>query len=434
MRVITKKLQRSKSRRSGKSCQNYERMMKTLLLQNQQIIIQQQNMMFMVMKQFHNPSASAPEQASNSNSISSNLIPVTKSTGGLTQLHDLVQPNHFQQHGAQDATSVQHLSSQQQHVLQPLHATVSHTDLASRQTTSQAAAVISSSPHTATTTTVAVHHHQQQQQNIGANLMQDQHHQHQHHNNHDDNSVQHQHHQAQQQQQQSQLSFTHQQITGQQQQQQQQQQHLLHQLHHSQVHQQQGGSQSSQHESTGQSQQQQQQQQQQNQQQLQSVGTPAHIQVENIAAAYLTPVASEQDPNSEASKPDDDDISALLGGDDLLTSNLLYNPQTDIGQITPYKSQQSHQETPSYYSSGGESLTTPRVEQQQQPRPSTTANINQNVVKNLADSFKSPSKPKINVQILSGTATRNMKNNKARIIQSMNISEFLRHVHQDDQA
>lgn len=58
-------------------------------------------------------------------------------------------------------------------------------------------------------------------------------------------------------------------------------------------------------------------------------------------------------------------------------------------------------------------------------------NINQNVVKNLADSFKSPSKPKINVQILSSSATNSMKNNKAKIIQRMNISEFLRHVHPD---
>lgn len=141
---------------------------------------------------------------------------------------------------------------------------------------------------------------------------------------------------------------------------------------------------------------------------------------------YLTPAASEQDPIND--KSEDDDLTAFLENDGLLQNNLLYHPQTDIGSITPYKSHQQQQETPSYYSSGCESLTTPRVEAQKQP---SITNISQNVVKNLADSFKSPTKPKINVQILSGTATGSMKNSKAKIIQRMNISEFLRHVHPD---
>lgn len=149
---------------------------------------------------------------------------------------------------------------------------------------------------------------------------------------------------------------------------------------------------------------------------------------ENLGS-YLTPAASEQDPVSD--KPEDDDLVALLENDALLSNNILYNPQTDIGSVTPYKNHSEQHQTPSYYSSGCESLTTPRVEQQrhQSTTSSATNNINQNVVKNLADSFKSPTKPKINVQILSGSATRNMKNSKAKIIQSMNISEFLRHVH-----
>jgi hypothetical protein len=126
----------------------------------------------------------------------------------------------------------------------------------------------------------------------------------------------------------------------------------------------------------------------------------------------------------------EDSLSALLESDGLMTNNLLYNPTTDIGSITPYKGHiqdRDHHESPPYYSS--ESLTTPRVEQ----RPQTTVNVSQNVVKNLNDSFKSPTKPaKINVQILSGSATREMKNSKAKIIQSMNISEFLRQVHSDE--
>lgn len=159
------------------------------------------------------------------------------------------------------------------------------------------------------------------------------------------------------------------------------------------------------------------------QQQLQQVANQLQ---DSLCANYLTPAASEQDPISD--KQDDDELVALLEGDGLLHSNMLYNPQTDIGSITPYKSHQPQHQTPSYYSSGCESLTTPRVETQRQP---TTTNISQNVVKNLADSFKSPTKPKINVQILSGTATGSMKNSKAKIIQRMNISEFLRHVHPD---
>lgn len=156
------------------------------------------------------------------------------------------------------------------------------------------------------------------------------------------------------------------------------------------------------------------------QQQLQQVAT----QLQENLGNYLTPAASEQDPISD--KQEDEDLVALLENDGLLQNNLLYNPQTDIGQITPYKSHQQQQQTPSYYSSGCESLTTPRVEQPRQP---TTSNINQAVVKNLADSFKSPTKPKINIQIMSGSATGSMKNSKAKIIQRMNISEFLRHVH-----
>lgn len=161
------------------------------------------------------------------------------------------------------------------------------------------------------------------------------------------------------------------------------------------------------------------------QQQMQQVNS--HLQ-ENIGN-YLTPAASEQDPIND--KPDDDvDLVALLEGDGLLQNNLLYNPQTDIGSITPFKSNQPQHQTPSYYSSGCESLATPRVEPQRQL---TTTNISQNVVKNLADSFKSPTKPKINVQILSGSATGSMKNSKAKIIQRMNISEFLRHIHPEQE-
>lgn len=152
------------------------------------------------------------------------------------------------------------------------------------------------------------------------------------------------------------------------------------------------------------------------QHQLQQVETQLPESLHN----YLTPAASEQSPN----KPEEDDLATLLEGDGLLHNNLLYNPQTDIGSVTPYKNQQ---QTPSYYSSGCESLSTPRLEQRQP----MTSNISQTVVKNLADSFKSPSKPKINVQILSGSATGSKMNSKAKIIQRMNISEFLRHVHPD---
>lgn len=158
------------------------------------------------------------------------------------------------------------------------------------------------------------------------------------------------------------------------------------------------------------------------QQQLQQVES----QLQENLGNYLTPAASEQDPIND--KSEDDDLTAFLENDGLLQNNLLYHPQTDIGSITPYKSQQQQQQTPSYYSSGCESLSTPRVEAQKQP---SITNISQNVVKNLADSFKSPTKPKINVQILSGTTTGSMKNSKAKIIQRMNISEFLRHVHPD---
>lgn len=156
------------------------------------------------------------------------------------------------------------------------------------------------------------------------------------------------------------------------------------------------------------------------QQQLQQVAAQLH----EHQGSYLTPAASEQDPISD--KQEEEDLAALLDGDGLLHNNFMYNPQTDIGSITPYKSQPDQHQTPSYYSSGCESLTTPRMDQ---PRPAATANINQNVVKNLADSFKSPTKPKINVQIMSSSATGCMKNSKAKIIQSMNISQFLRHVH-----
>lgn len=163
------------------------------------------------------------------------------------------------------------------------------------------------------------------------------------------------------------------------------------------------------------------QQQQHHQQQVTTTYSPTETHInaqQEDLGNYLTPAQSEQDPINVK----DDDLVALLENDGLLQNNLLYNPQTDIGQITPYKSHQ----TPSYYSSGCESLTTPRVDQQTQP---TTSNINQAVVKNLADSFKSPTKPKINIQIMSGSATGSMKNSKAKIIQRMNISEFLRHVH-----
>lgn len=230
----------------------------------------------------------------------------------------------------------------------------------------------------------------------------------------------------------------------------QQHQHLIGmtQQHHSTVHHQQTPTSSNQHqlhhqEETSLSQSQQQVVQQQinyshgtpttnhiisTQQQLQQVAS----QLQENLGNYLTPAASEQDPISD--KPEDEDLVALYENDGLLQNNLLYNPQTDIGQITPYKSHNhpiQHQQTPSYYSSGCESLTTPRVEQQRQP---TTSNINQAVVKNLADSFKSPTKPKINIQIMSGSATGSMKNSKAKIIQRMNISEFLRHVHPDNEG
>lgn len=159
------------------------------------------------------------------------------------------------------------------------------------------------------------------------------------------------------------------------------------------------------------------------QQQVQQVAN----QLQENLGHYLTPAASEQDPVNDKTE-DDNDLTALLDGDGLLHDNLLYNPQTDIGSITPYKGQNEQHLTPSYYSSGCESLTTPRVEQ---PRQSTTSNISQNVVKNLADSFKSPTKPQINVQILPGSASGGLKNNKAKIIQRMNISKFLRQVHSD---
>jgi len=326
--------------------------MKTLLLQNQQIIIQQQNMMFLVMKQFH-PQALEQQGPSTSSTSSTNPAHSTNnvSTSHITQ--DIIQLDHHQHHEQQQfhhphtpvTNATIQLSSQQQHSLQTPHH--HHSQQQSHDHQSQ----ISMFNHHQMNETQEAQSGQPNSANLGSN---DQHHQH-----------------------------------------------------------------------------------------MQQVPTPAHMQADNINSAFLTPVASEQDPSSDT-KPDQDDISVLLENDSLLTGNLLYNPQTDIGQITPYKnhhshhsqhlqqSQQQNDQTPSYYSSGCESLTTPRVEQQ--GRQLATANISQNVVKNLADSFKSPSKPKINVSILSGSATRNMKNSKAKIIQRMNISEFLRHVHQDDQA
>lgn len=151
-----------------------------------------------------------------------------------------------------------------------------------------------------------------------------------------------------------------------------------------------------------------------------------HLQ-ENMGH-YLTPAASEQDPISD-DKQEDDELAAAWDDDGLLNNNFMYNPQTDIGVVTPYKNQPNQHQTPSYYSSDCESLSTPRVEQQRPPLP--PVNITQHAVKNLADSFKSPTKPKINIQFLSGPATKDMKNNKVKIIQRMNIPKFLRSVHPD---
>lgn len=157
------------------------------------------------------------------------------------------------------------------------------------------------------------------------------------------------------------------------------------------------------------------------QQQMQQVAAQLH----EHQSSYLTPAASEQDPISD--KQEEEDLAALLDGDGLLHNNFLYNPQTDIGSITPYKSEPHQHQTPSYYSSGCESLTTPRMDQQ---RPATTANISQNVVKNLADFFKSPTKPRINVQIMSSSATGSMKDSNAKIIKSIDIPQFLHRLHQ----
>lgn len=165
-------------------------------------------------------------------------------------------------------------------------------------------------------------------------------------------------------------------------------------------------------------------QQPQQQQQSQQQQQPSQHQHQTQHQSH------QQTHNHQMHIDEHEALSALLEGDGMMANNILYNPSTDIGSLTPYKGHiqdQDHHESPPYYSS--ESLTTPRVEQ----RPQTTVNVSQNVVKNLNDSFKSPTKPaKINVQILSGSATREMKNSKAKIIQSMNISEFLRQVHHDE--
>lgn len=420
LRVIKKKVNHSRNRRSSASnkngCQSYEKTMRTLLLQNQQMIIQQQNMMFMMMKQFH-PSMEQPNTSTVNNNSNNNTTTAatttttTTSTAQHLQTAELIHPvqqthhhQHQQQYLHQQDNNNQHQhhrhnQQQQQHHHQHHHAHLHQIPI----TTS-----------TGNTTTTTIHLPAQQ-----------------HHPTEQLHAL-HQHQDPQSQHQAGQLAYT----RHHQQQQQQPQHHQQHLMDN-------GASQN--HSGTGSQQQSDadgnnngngnpnKQSQQQQQQHLQQVATPAaHLMpsAENIAA-YLTPVASEQDPASDT-KPDDDDISALLGSDDLMNNNLLYNPQTDIGQITPFKNHSDQQQTPSYYSSGCESLTTPRVEQQQ-PRQPTTSNISQTVVKNLADSFRSPSKPKINVQILSGSATRSMKNSKAKIIQRMNISEFLRHVHQDEQ-
>lgn len=318
-------------------------MMKTLLLQNQQIIIQQQNMMFMVMKQFQtasqNPSMGSQSTISLDNDLCSNM---------LSTEHDLVRSQSQKQHSSASTQQTQqtiHMQSQEQ-----LH---QH---------QQQAGMLQSQQHLSQTPTTNSSS-QQQHQTVAtplSHILTPEH-------NHNQTPIQ------------------------------SQQQHHHHQEQHPQIY--------SQSSVTG----------MESHDQLQMVSA----QLQDNLANYLTPAASEQDPISDKT---DDDLTAFLEGDGMLHNNLLYNPSTDIGSITPYKNSQQQHQTPSYYSSGCESLTTPRVEHQRQ---STT--ISHNVVKNLADSFKSPTKPKINVQIMAGSAT--MKNRKAKIIQSMNISEFLRHVH-----
>lgn len=301
--------------------------MKTLLLQNQQIIIQQQNMMFMVMRQLQSPTTVQHQQ------------------------HQHHSNSHVHQHPLSNL--------QVDNIRLPINSHHQH----HRHQTSD---------------TLNNQHHQSRDSTVAQ--LSNQHHPHsiddgQSTRSHNSNDH-HQHHHSQQQIQEQQL-FSHPDISN----------NIV-------------GT----------------------QQQLQQVAS----QLQENLGHYLTPAASEQDPISD--KTEDDELSALLDGDGLLHDNLLYNPQTDIGSITPYKGHQEQHLTPSYYSSGCESLTTPRVDQ---PRQSTTTNISQNVVKNLADSFKSPTKPQINVQILPGSASGGLKNNKAKIIQRMNISKFLRQVHSD---
>lgn len=145
-------------------------------------------------------------------------------------------------------------------------------------------------------------------------------------------------------------------------------------------------------------------------------------------------------------------------------TTLVYNPQADIGPITPYKDRQSMDKYSGFQSmsdysaasSAAGSLTTPRMynnaasssenqehhhdnsqqvnsnaSQQQATRPA----VSSNVVKNLAQSFKSPvrSSPgnNINVQFVPNSK-QNLKDNKAKVIQQLrisNISKFLRQVH-----
>lgn len=309
-------------------------MMKTLLLQNQQIIMQQHNMIFMVMKQLQ-PS---PTTSSSSSSLSTCQQPATLQTASSTATNFINSTSDHLQQATQSQIS--------SHANQHHQAQISSQQLQHNNNN---------------------HHH---------------HHHHQHHHNNNNNN----HHHHSQQQEQMQLQLAHQPEA---------QQASQHQIY------------------------------------SQALSTSADTQQElnEMSGNYLTPAASEQDPISD--KQEEDDLTAFLESDGLLQNNLLYNPQTDIGSITPYKSSQQQQQTPSYYSSGCESLTTPRIDQQrhQQRQPTT---VNQNIVKNLADSFKSPTKPKINVQILPGSATGSMKNSKAKIIQRMNISEFLRHVHPEN--
>lgn len=197
-------------------------------------------------------------------------------------------------------------------------------------------------------------------------------------------------------------------------------------------------------------------QQQQLFEQLSNQVVSAHQHETHMQRSYLhTPAASEQDPMSD--RPDDELLYADHQDENDTTlqhlSDALYNPGASL-VYTPFKNDDFYAfKNISDFSSNSsecESLSTPRVDRE----PITQINP-QNVAKNLSNQFKTPVKNSdqsggvrtpgklqqasdnlnnttspggISIQIVPN-GNNNMRDTKARIIQSMNITKFLRQVH-----